>query len=78
MHDLNTINRLTAEAVERSIPQHLAAGRTVVAEYAGLHFVGFETFSGDNADTEAQARADEINSRGDSSHAKIVRPTVTA
>ncbi len=78
MQDLHIINKLNAEAIERSIPQQLAAGRTVVAEYAGLHFVGYETFSGENAEAEAQAKADEIASRGYTYTAKILRPEPVA
>lgn len=74
MHDLNTINRLNNEAIEASIPKHLAEGRTVVAEYAGLHFVGFETFSGENAEQQAQEKLDRLTKAGGSVHGKIFRP----
>lgn len=74
MHDLNTINSLNNKAVEASIPKHLAEGRIVVAEYAGLHFIGFETFSGEGAEQEAQAKLDKLNSTGGSVHGKIFHP----
>lgn len=74
MQDLNVINKLNNEAVERDIPRQLAAGRTVVAEYNGVTFVGYETFSGDHAEAEAQAKVAELAARRDSSHGKIFRP----
>lgn len=76
MQDLEVIHKLNAEAIERSIPQQLAAGRTVVAEYSGVHFVGFSTFTGDTAAADAQAKLTELNSRNDGTHGKIFRPEV--
>lgn len=78
MQDIQVIAKLNAEAVERSIPQQLAAGRTVVAEYSGLTFVGFETFSGENAERDARAKLNELNNRNDGSHGKIIRPETAA
>lgn len=74
MHDLNQIQKLNNEAVLASIPKHLEAGRIVVAEYAGLHFTGFETFSGDNAKAEAEAKLAELNAKGGSVHGTIHFP----
>jgi predicted methyltransferase len=51
MHDLATINKLNAEAIGRNIPAWRAAGKWVVAEYAGLSFVDAKPY-----DTEGQAR----------------------
>lgn len=45
MHDLNTINRLNAEAFADSIAKHRAAGRFVLAKYEGLALVSIEAFS---------------------------------
>lgn len=78
MQDLNVIAKLNAEAIERDIPRQLAAGKIVVAEYTGLHFVGYETFSGDNAEAEAQEKLDALNARKDSTHGKIFRPTAVS
>ena len=74
MQDLNVINKQNNEAIDRDIPRQLAEGKTVVAEYAGLHFVGYETFSGPNAEADAQAKVKELESRHDSSHGRIFRP----
>lgn len=45
MHDLNTINRLNAEAFADSIAKYRAAGRFVLAKYEGVHLVSIETFT---------------------------------
>lgn len=58
MHDLNTINRLNAEATERSIPALQAQGKFVVAEYHGLHLVGH---SAHDTEADAQAKAAEVD-----------------
>lgn len=78
MQDLNVIAKLNAEAIERDIPRQLAAGKIVVAEYTGLHFVGYETFSGETAEAEAQQKLNTLNARNDSTHGKIFRPTPVA
>ena len=78
MQDLEIINKLNAEAIERSIPQQLAAGRVVVAEYAGLHFIGFETFSGETALADAQAKLAKLNSSNDGTHGKLFTPEAAA
>ena len=71
MNDLNQIRRANNEAVQRDIPNQLSKGKFVAAEYAGLHFIGYHAY-----DTlpEAQAKAVEINARGDSSRAKVQSP----
>lgn len=71
MNDLYTIQKKNNEAVQRDIPNQLSKGKFVAAEYAGLHFIGYHAY-----DTlpEAQAKADEINARGDSSRAKVQSP----
>ena len=74
MHDLNQITKLNNQAIEASIPKHLEAGRIVVSEYAGVHFTGFETFSGDNAKAEAEAKLAELTAQGGSVHGKIHFP----
>lgn len=50
MHDLNTIRRLNAEAHAASILAARAAGKHVVAEFAGLHLMSTTVF-----DNEADA-----------------------
>ena len=42
MHDLNTIARLNAEAVDKARKEH--PGRTFVCETAGLHIVRTDEF----------------------------------
>jgi hypothetical protein len=44
MHDLNTLNRLNAEAFEKSIRHYQSKGRWVLARYEGLTLVSIETF----------------------------------
>jgi hypothetical protein len=45
MHDLNTINRLNAEAFSKAITNYRAQGRYVLARYDGLTLMSIETFS---------------------------------
>lgn len=52
MQALETIARQNAAATERDIPNQQAAGKHVVAQYAGLNFIGYQAF-----DTEKQAQA---------------------
>ncbi len=52
MNDLQTINRLNAEAIERDIPRQQAKGKFVVAEFSGLNFIGYSTH-----DREAEANS---------------------
>lgn len=66
MNDIQTIARLNSEAARRELSK-TPKGRYSVAEYTGLHFIKFHysgTLDG------AKSIADEINARGDSSHAK--------
>jgi len=78
MNDLNTINRLNAEAVTSqlgsSIPLLQAQGKYVVAEYAGLHILSFETFSGEGAKDRAEAKLFELNSKADSTSGRLFAP----
>lgn len=52
MQALETIERQNNEAVQRDIPAQQAAGKHVIAEYAGLNFTGYQAF-----DTEKDALA---------------------
>lgn len=45
MHDLNTINRLNNEALDKAVRNFQAQGRTVVVRRDGLAITSFETFS---------------------------------
>lgn len=71
MNDLNTISRLNAEAAERDIAPQLKAGKYVVAEYTGLHYVAHHVFDTEDAALEKQ---EAINGATNSSHAKLLRP----
>lgn len=53
MNDLNTINRLNAEAIADKIPALRAAGQHVVSTYSGLHFEGCSAYA-----TLAEAQAE--------------------
>lgn len=55
MQDLNTINRLNAEAFAASIQNYRRRGRWVLAKYAGLHLESIETFT---VQSDAQAAFD--------------------
>lgn len=71
MQDLNVITKLNAEAVERDIPQQQANGKYVVAEYAGLHFIGYHLF---DSEAEANKQAAEIGLQP-SGRARVFNPT---
>jgi len=72
MHDLNTINRLNAEAFAQSIDRFRAQGRWVLAHYDGLHLMSVETFS--TAEDAAQALISAQESAGASDHFKLASP----
>ncbi len=59
MHDLNTINRLNAEAFADSIDHFRRQGRDVVATYAGLTLMSIETFSDRDEALAAAAKPGE-------------------
>jgi hypothetical protein len=65
MNDLNTINRLNAEAFADSIHRHRAAGRHVLARYEGLHLVCIETFSDGKAAQHAHELAATASTAGE-------------
>lgn len=72
MQDLNVINKLNNEAVQRDIPNQLAAGKHVVAEYAGLHFIGSSAF---DTLAEAEARKKSLDDKGiPGNRAEILSP----
>ena len=73
MNDLNTIARLNSEATQRDIPAQQAAGKYVVAEYHGLHFIGYTAH--DN-EADANAKSSEIMQENNiGKRAELHRPT---
>jgi hypothetical protein len=78
MNDIATIARQNAAAVQRAIPDLVKAGHYVVAEYAGLHFIGTHSFRGEQDGRSAEDRANacltELNGRGDSTRAELHKP----
>jgi hypothetical protein len=72
MHDLNTINRLNAEAFSKAITNYRSQGRYVLARYDGLTLMSIETFStvGDAAHALVQAQ----ESAGASEHFDLLSP----
>jgi hypothetical protein len=73
MHDLNTINRLNAEAFGNAIKNFQAQGRWVIAKRAGLHLISIESFS---FETEAQnALADKTTKLEASESVELLPPT---
>ena len=75
MHDLNTINRLNAEAFEAAIKNFQAQGRYVLAKYEGLTLVSIKTFSTSDALRDARLAALEINHPATGTHFKTFPPT---
>lgn len=73
MQDLNVIIDQNNKAAERDIPQQLAAGKHVVAEYAGVSYIAHHVF--DNAE-QAQHKQAQLNAAGGSSHAKLFSPAI--
>jgi hypothetical protein len=74
MHDLNTINRLNAEAFERAISSFQAQGRFVLARYEGAHLVSIETFSSVNELVDAHNTAHAANPVSTGVHFKCFQP----
>lgn len=60
MQDLNTINKLNAEAIARDIPAQQRNGHHVVAEFNGLTFVGYSLHS---SEREANSKACELGNQ---------------
>lgn len=59
MQDLNVINKLNAEAIQRDIPVQQAAGKYVVAQFSGLNFHGYSVH--DNERDRNKAAIDYTN-----------------
>lgn len=72
MHDLNTINRLNAEAFKNAITNYRAQGRYVLARYDGLTLMSIETFS--TVGEAAQALVQAQESAGASEHFDLLSP----
>jgi hypothetical protein len=72
VNDLQTINRLNAEAIERDIPRQQAKGKYVVAEYRGLNFFGYSTHS---SEAKANAYACELGLHP-GCRTQVYRPTM--
>ena len=73
MNSLEVIAKRNAEAIERDIPRQQRRGKYVVAEYHGLHFVGFETFDDERSANEKAAKIGKHPGR----IAKVFNPIVT-
>lgn len=76
MNDLNQISRQNAKAIVSNIPGLIAKGHWVVVEYAGLHVVGCENFSGEGAEQRANDKLAELNGpdTGASTHGELFPP----
>lgn len=72
MQDLNVISKINAEAAQRDIPVQQAAGKYVVAEYSGLHYVAHHVF---DTEVDANAKAIEIGNKV-GQRASVYNPTV--
>lgn len=75
MHDLNTINKLNANAFEAAIKNFQAQGRYVLAKYEGLTLTGIETFGNTDALCDGHYAALEANPPSTGTHFKIFPPT---
>ncbi|CAB4124560.1 hypothetical protein UFOVP61_18 [uncultured Caudovirales phage] len=71
MQDLNIITKLNNEATERDIPNQLAAGKYVAAQYTGLHFTGYTSH---DTESECNAAAAAHVNAGPSNRSQIHRP----
>lgn len=74
MQDLDQIRKINSEAHERDIPVQQAKGLYVVAEYHGLHYIGYSTHS---SEVEANAAACHIGNQV-GRRAKVFTPTQLA
>lgn len=74
MQDLDVIQRQNSQAHERDIPNQQAKGLYVVAEYHGLHYIGYTTHA---SEVEANAKACEIGNEV-GRRAKVFAPTQLA
>lgn len=74
MQDLDVIQRQNSQAHERDIPNQQANGLYVVAEYHGLHYVGYSTHT---SEVEANAKACEIGNEV-GRRARVYAPTAIA
>lgn len=75
MHDLNTINKLNANAFEAAIKNFQAQGRYVLAQYEGLTLVSIETFGSADALCDGHLDALEKNPPATGTHFKTFPPT---
>ena len=69
MHDLNTLNRLNAEAHAAAMTRVRATGKHVVAHYAGLTLMSFRSF-----ETLEEAVAHQTGAVEASEHRSILGP----
>lgn len=74
MQDLDQIRKINSEAHERDIPVQQAKGLYVVAEYHGLHYIGYSTHA---SEVEANAAACHIGNQV-GRRAKVFTPTALA
>lgn len=74
MHDLNTINKLNANAFEAAIKNFRAQGRYVLAKYEGLTLVSIETFTNSDALVDGHYAALGANPPATGTHFKIFPP----
>lgn len=72
MQDLNVINKLNSEAVQRDIPKQQAAGKYVVAQFAGLTFVGYSVH---DTEGERNQAAVDYNNASPTNRSELHNPT---
>lgn len=75
MHDLNTLNRLNADAFQRAIQNFQAQGRFVLATYEGLTLTTIESFSSANEMVDAHHAAVQANPATTGTNFKCFQPT---
>ena len=72
MQDLNIINKLNTEAIQRDIPVQQAAGKFVLAQFTGLTFIGYSVH--DTEGERNQAAVDYVNA-SPTNRTKLFNPT---
>jgi hypothetical protein len=70
---LNAYIRAT-RSFEIGVQHQLDKGKTVVAEFCGSQFIGYETFSGDDANIQALKKVNDLASRLDGSFGQVYFP----
>lgn len=72
MQDLNIINKLNTEAIQRDIPVQQAAGKWIVGQFSGLNFVGYSVH---DTELERNKAAIDYANGGPGNRTELFSPT---